>query len=74
MAPGRMPPVDDTEIWRQAHHLLKTHGDEAEVVAADRADLALGRGEVDNFNFWRRVANAVAELSRQTPGSSEPLN
>jgi hypothetical protein len=39
--------ISDLDIWRAANLLIKQHGDNAELVAAQRADLMLVRGDRD---------------------------
>ena len=37
----------DVDVWRTAHILIKQHGEDAALVAAQRADELLASGDVD---------------------------
>jgi hypothetical protein len=39
--------ISNLDIWRAADLLIRQHGDDAEIVAAQRADLMLDRGDRD---------------------------
>jgi len=66
--------VTEIEIWRAAAQMIKMFGDEAELMACQRADGAIDQGDAFNEKLWTRVAAAVKELQRQAPTSGEPLN
>jgi hypothetical protein len=51
--------VTDLDIWRAANTLLKWHGDDAAVVAAQRADALLSAGDVEGEIVWKRIGAAV---------------
>jgi hypothetical protein len=38
--------LDEPDIWRATRLLLKNHGDDAPLIAAQRADEMLARGDV----------------------------
>lgn len=63
--------IPDIDIWRAATLLIRQHGDDAEIVAAQRADEMLDRGERDGQLVWLRIRRAVAELQA---GSSGPAH
>jgi len=52
----------DIDIWRAANLLINQHGENAEIVAAQRADLMLERGDQDGRFVWLRIARAVVAL------------
>ena len=62
--------ISDLDIYRAANLLIKQHGAEVELVAAQRADLMLDRGDVDGVHVWKRIRRAIAEL--QAPGTGKP--
>jgi hypothetical protein len=66
--------VTDLDIWRAANILLKRHGDEAAVVAAQRADALLSAGDVEGEIVWKRIGAAVVELQRRERHADEALN
>ena len=47
--------IPDIDIWRAANLLIKEHGDEAEIVAACRADEMLDRDDRDGQLVWMRI-------------------
>jgi hypothetical protein len=52
----------DLDIWRAATLLLKEHGEDAEIVAAQRADQMLERSDHDGQLVWLRIRRAIAAL------------
>jgi hypothetical protein len=63
--------MEDIDIWRTAKLLIETHGDEAAMQAAMRADEALDNGEMAAMNVWRKVMRSVEELQRTGPKPGE---
>jgi hypothetical protein len=60
--------IPDIDIWRAATLLVRQHGDDAEIVAAQRSDEMLDRGERDGQLVWLRIMRAVAELQAAPSG------
>jgi len=60
--------IPDLDIWRAANLLIRQHGDLAEIVAAQRADELLDRGDRDGELVWLRIKRAVAELQATPDG------
>lgn len=58
-------PLPEIDIYRTASVLIREHGDEADLVAAMRADEFFEKGDVDGSAVWRRVLNAIKEIQRQ---------
>ena len=54
--------VPDIDIWRAANLLIREHADDAEIVAARRADEMLERGDHDGQRVWLRIKQAIIEL------------
>jgi hypothetical protein len=52
----------DIDIWRAANLLIKQHGENAEIVAAQRADQMLERGDRDGEILWLRIRRAIIDL------------
>jgi hypothetical protein len=52
---------------------MREYGDEAGLIAAKRADALLALGDLDGFNLWKRVVDAISELHRTTPIEAERL-
>ena len=66
--------VDEPDIWRAANLLLRHHGNDAPQVAAQRAGELLARGDVEGQVAWKRILNAVEELTRVERGGGERVN
>jgi hypothetical protein len=66
--------ITDLDIWRAANILLKRHGDDAAIVAAQRADELLEKGDIEGQIIWKRIAAALAELQRRERNDDEPLH
>ena len=49
----------DLENYRTANILIREHGEEAGLVAAQRADSFLEAGDVDGCSVWKRVLKAI---------------
>jgi hypothetical protein len=52
----------DLDTYRTANLLIRDHGDQAAVEAAQRADAMLDNGNLDGKEVWLRVLQAVKEL------------
>jgi hypothetical protein len=61
-------------VWRIAHQLVLDHCDDAGLLAAMKADRALGRGRLNAYRFWREVMGALVEMERTVPVRGEWLN
>jgi len=57
--------TEEIDIWRTAHLLVKRHGDDAAVVAAQRADERSVEGDLDGQHIWKRILAVVVELLRK---------
>ena len=66
--------IDDLDILRAANILIKRHGADAALVAAQRADELLDDGDADGYAIWKRILSAVAELTRTKPAEGERVN
>lgn len=64
----------DLDIYRTASVLIREHGDEADLVAAERADSFLEAGDMDGCGVWKRVLKAVKEIQREEPHEGEAVN
>jgi hypothetical protein len=70
MAKGfdRIAMISDLDIWRAANLLIRQHGDEAELAAAQRADLMLERGDLEGQTVWKRIRRTVVEFQAPPTG------
>jgi hypothetical protein len=66
--------IDDLDILRAANILIKRHGSDAALAAAQRADELLEAGDPDGCAIWKRILSAVRELTRTTPAEGERVN
>jgi hypothetical protein len=62
--------ISDLDIYRAANLLIRQHGVDAELVAVQRADLMLDRGDGDGQLVWMRIRRAIVEL--QLPAAGKP--
>ena len=56
--------IDDPDIFRAAKLLIDKHGDDAAIRAAQRADELADEGDMDGAAVWRRILEAIDELTR----------
>jgi len=66
--------TSDLDIYRTASVLIREHGDEADLVAAQRADKFLKDGDMAGSAAWRRVLKAIKEIWREEPREGEAVN
>ena len=60
--------TSNIDIYRIANLIMKQRGAiEAEIEAVQRADELLAAGDMDGRGVWRRVVEAVRELSEAGP-------
>ena len=60
--------IPDRDIWRAANLLIRQHKEDAEIVAARRADEMFERGERDGQLVWLRIKRAIVELQATPAG------
>lgn len=66
--------TSDLDIYRTASVLIREHGDEAELVAAMRADSFLEAGDFVGSAVWHRVLKAIKEVWREERHEGEAVN
>ncbi len=66
--------IDDRDIWRAANIMVKRHGADARIAAAQRADQLLDAGDVTGFAVWKRIVAAIEDIQSTVPQGGEPLN
>jgi hypothetical protein len=54
--------IPNRDIWRAANLLIREHRGDAEIVAAQRANEMLERGDHDGQLVWLRIRRAIADL------------
>jgi hypothetical protein len=55
--------IPDLDIWRAANLLIREHRDDAEIVAARRADEMLDRGDHEGQLVWSGIRGTIAEVN-----------
>jgi hypothetical protein len=63
--------IADLDIWRAPNILVKRHGRDAAIAAAQRADECLAAGDVEGQAI---CVEAILELLRATPSEDERIN
>jgi hypothetical protein len=53
--------ISNLDIYRTANVLIREHGDEADLVVAERADSFLQAGDMTGSAVWHRVLKAITE-------------
>jgi hypothetical protein len=66
--------TSDLDIYRTASVLIREHGDEADLVAAQRADSFLEAGDANGSAVWKRVLRVIKEIQRQEPHEDEAVH
>ena len=66
--------TSDLDIYRTASVLIREHGEDASLEAAQCADAMLDRGSLDGQRAWKRVLAAVKEIRREEPREGEVVN
>ncbi len=66
--------IAEIDIWRSANLMVREHGEDAALEAAQRADTMLERGDMDGCAVWKRILKAIEELQREVPNSGERPN
>jgi hypothetical protein len=62
--PGLIPEID---IWRVANLMLKRYSDRAEGESETRAEELAADGDSVGAAVWRRVTDAIGQLTNTTP-------
>ena len=63
--------IHDLDIYRSANVLIREHGDDAGLKAAQRADDMLERGDLDGLAVWKRILAAIEETRRTLPAENQ---
>lgn len=59
--------IPEIDIWRVASLMLKRYGSNAELESARRADEIWDDGDMAGAAIWRRIIDAIGQLSNTTP-------
>ena len=66
------PMISHLDIFRSAAVLIREHGGNASLEAAQRTDAMLEKGDVESAAVWRRIVKAVEEIQHQDRRPGEP--
>jgi len=66
--------VEEIDIWRTAKLLIDSHGENAWLEAAQRADYALLERQLAVAAVWTRIWRAVEALQQKRRRPSDALN
>jgi hypothetical protein len=61
--------ISTLDTYRAANLLIRRHGADAELIAAQRADLMLERGDREGQVVWMRIRRAIGELQAPRQGT-----
>ena len=66
--------ISEIDIYRTASVLIREHGVDAALEAAQSADAMLEKGCLDGQRVWKRVLAAVTEIQREECREGEAVN
>jgi hypothetical protein len=66
--------TSDLDIWRSANTLIKQHGIDAALMAAQRADELLAKGDLEGQHVFKAIVEAINDIQRTGPKEGELIN
>jgi len=60
--------VIELDIWRTASVLIRDHGEDAEIMAAQQADALLAAGDVEGARVFKAIMNAELRRAKRQEG------
>ena len=66
--------TSELDVLRCAKLLFDQYGDEADLIAATRADALLDLGRIDGHAIWVQILRAIVDLRSVTPKPEQPLH
>ena len=66
--------TSDIDVFRSAAVLIREHGQNAVLEAAQRADAMLEKGDMEGVAVWKRIVRAVGEIERKERRPGEPAH
>jgi len=66
--------IADIDVYRCAQMIVRQHGEEAALFAAQRADALLVKGDVEGQIVWKRILRAVVDRQQRAPIAGQRLN
>lgn len=62
------------DIMRCAKLLCDEYGDEADLIAATRADALLAQGDIDGCATWKAIVRAIGNILSVKPNAGESVH
>jgi hypothetical protein len=69
-----LAPMDQIEIWNSAFQMVRIYQHFAEQAAARRADDLLDRGDIEGFEDWTQIVDAIRDLEHKRPIVIDPMH
>ena len=66
--------MEEVDVWRTAHVLMKQHGADAAFVAAKRADELFAADDFMGAAVFHRIVRAIQDLELTKPREGEAVN
>ncbi len=66
--------ISDLDIYGSADVLIREHGEDAAIEAAQQADDMLDRGDLGGLAVWKRILVAIEEIRGTEPADDEPIH
>ena len=66
--------MNEIDIWRTAHLLIKQYGEDAVSAAAGRADAMFATGDKLGGAIWLQIVRAIGDFERRRPRAGEAVN
>ena len=66
--------MDEIDIWRSAHLIIKQHGEKAGAVAAAKFIECQKAEDGNGMTVWTAIMAAIWELTEAGPGAGDALN
>ena len=64
----------NADIFRSAQVMIREHGDGALATAQSRANAFWDKCDDEGAAVWMRIARAVEELRKQSPGTTDQVH
>jgi hypothetical protein len=66
--------MERIDVWNSAYQMVRLYQAGAEMAAADRADEKLGQGDINGYEVWTRIVEAIRDLCGKKPSAYDALN
>jgi len=62
--------MEQNDVRNSSYQMVRLYQARAEMAAADRADERLAQGDVDGFEGWTRILDAIRDLCDKRVGAN----